>query len=271
MSAHATIRDRIRFEVVTDTTAGVCAAVAGGADRIELVSALAVGGVTPSPGFMRQAARCGVPVRAMIRPRPGDFSYDSDELDVMRHDIEAARAAGLGGVVFGANLASGELDIHALGRLSAHASALGLEAALHRSFDLAPDPIEALDAAISLGIATILTSGGAATAHEGVDALFRLVDHAAGRIEVLAGVGITAANVADIVALSGVGSVHASCALAPEATDGLVGRLRANQMLTDENAVTAIRKILDSIDNRHGAGGSNPAHEDGGDKYHVIC
>ena len=271
MSASATPRDRILFEVVTDTTAGVRAAVAGGADRIELVSALAVGGVTPSPGFMRQAARCGVPVRAMIRPRPGDFCYDGDELDVIRHDIEAARAAGLSGVVLGANLPSGELDLQALGRLCAHASALGLDTALHRSFDLAPDSLEALDAAISLGIATVLTSGGAATAREGTVSLRRMTAYAAGRIEILAGVGITAANVADIVTLSGVGGVHASCAVAPEAADGLVGRLRANQMLTDANAVTAVRKILDSIDNRHGAGGSNPAHEDGGDKHHVIC
>jgi copper homeostasis protein len=271
MPARATSRDRILFEVVTDTTAGVRAAVAGGADRIELVSALAVGGITPSPGFMRQAAHCGVPVRAMIRPRAGDFCYDGDELDVMRHDIEAARAAGLDGVVFGANLVSGELDLYALGRLCVHASALGLETALHRSFDLAPDPLEALDAAISLGIATVLTSGGANTAHDGIDALRRLVDHAADRIEVLAGVGVTATNVAEIVTSSGVGSVHASCVMAPDAADGLVGRLRANQMLTDANAVTAVRKILDSIDNRHGAGGSNPAQEDGGDKYHVIC
>lgn len=271
MPARAQPHDRILFEVVTDTTQGVRTAVAGGADRIELVAALAVGGVTPSPGSMRQAARCGVPVRAMIRPRPGDFCYDGDELDVMRHDIEAARSAGLSGVVFGANLPSGELDLNALNRLCAHASALGLETALHRSFDLAPDSLEALDAAISLGISTVLTSGGAATAREGTLALRRLAAYAAGRIEVLAGVGVTAANVADIVVLGGVRSVHASCAMPAEAADGLVGRLRANQMLTDANAVTAVRQTLDSIENHHGAGRGNPADEDGGDKFHVIC
>lgn len=262
---------RILFEVVTETTSGVRAAVAGGADRIELVSALAVGGVTPSPGAMRQAARCGIPVRAMIRPRPGDFCYDGDELDLMRHDIEAARAAGLAGVVFGANLPSGDLDLRALGRLCAHASALGLETALHRSFDLAPDPLEALDVAISLGIATVLTSGGAATAGDGVDVLHSLADHAAGRIEIMAGVGVSAANVADIVTLSGVASVHASCAAAPQGGDGLVGRLRANQMLTDANAVTAIRQTLDSIEKRRDAKGENPPSKDGGEQYHVIC
>ncbi len=262
---------RILFEVVTDTVAGVRAAAAGGADRIELVAALAVGGVTPSPGLMRMTARCGVPVRAMIRPRAGDFCYDADELDVMRHDIEAARSAGMAGIVFGANLASGELDVQALARLCAHAEGLGLETALHRSFDLAPDPIEALDAALSLGIKTVLTSGGAASAHDGVDGLRRLVAYAAGRIEILAGVGITPANVADIVALGGVTSVHASCAGPAPAAEGLVGRLRSHQMHTEANTVTAIRQTLDSTDNRRGKPGEDPASSDGGDKVHVIC
>jgi len=262
--------DRILFEVVTDTLMGVRAAVAGGADRIELVAALAVGGVTPSPGLMRLGARCGVPVRAMIRPRAGDFCYDADELDVMRHDIEAARIAGMAGVVFGANLASGALDVQALARLCAHAEGLGLETALHRSFDLAPDPVEALDAALSLGIKTVLTSGGGMSAHEGIETLRRLTQYAAGRIEVLAGVGITPANAADIVA-SGVTSVHASCAEAVPAAEGLVGRLRTHQMHTEANTVTAIRQILDSTDNRRGRSGRDPASSDGGDKVHVIC
>jgi copper homeostasis protein len=219
---------------------------------------------------MRVTARCGVPVRAMIRPRAGDFCYDSDELDVMRHDIEAARSAGMAGVVFGANLASGELDVQALARLCAHAEGLGLETALHRSFDLAPDPVEALDAAISLGIKTILTAGGAASAYEGIETLRRLTHYAAGRIEVLAGVGISPANVADIVA-SGVTSVHASCAAPAPAAEGLVGRLRTHQMHTEANTVIAIRHILESTDNRCGQTGKDPATSDGGDKVDVIC
>ena len=264
-------RDRILFEVVTDTVAGVRAAVAGGADRIELVAALAVGGVTPSPGLMRITGHCGVPVRAMIRPRAGDFCYDAEELDVMRHDIEAACASGMTGVVFGANLASGELDLKALAGLCLHAEGFGLETALHRSFDLAPDPIEALDAAISLGISTVLTSGGGMNAHEGVGGLRRLVDRAAGRIEVLAGVGISPANVADIVVLGGVRSVHASCTGPAPAGEGLVGRLRSHQMHTEANTVTEIRHILDSTHNLCGGAGEDSAASEGGDKVHVIC
>ena len=149
----------LRLEVVADTVDGVRAAVAGGADRIELVSALGVGGVTPSLGLMRAAAGCGIAVRAMIRPRPGDFTYSAAEIDLMRHDIDAARGAGLAGIVVGANLATGPLDAAMIETLVRHAA--GLEVAIHRSFDLAPDPAEAIDICVSLGLVTVLTSGGA--------------------------------------------------------------------------------------------------------------
>ena len=89
---------------------GFNAAIAGGADRIELCSSLAVGGLTPSPGFMALAAKTSQPSRAMIRPRVGDYVFSEDEIDVMRRDIDAVRAAGLAGVVIGASLASWHLD-----------------------------------------------------------------------------------------------------------------------------------------------------------------
>ncbi len=252
---------RIALEVVTDTAAGVRAAVAGGADRIELVSALGIGGVTPSPGLTRMAVETGCPIRVMIRPRGGDFTYDTDEIDLMCHDIAAAREAGAAGVVFGANQISGAFDEEALRVLCAEAAGWGLETALHRSFDLTPDPDEALDIAIELGVATILTSGGAKTAREGVAGLKRLMTRAAGRIEILAGIGVTADNVTDIVALSGVRSVHTSCSALVAAADGdddrtwLINRLRAGQAITSANAVTTMRNTLNSIDYVFGEGG----------------
>ncbi|HZQ40226.1 MAG TPA: copper homeostasis protein CutC, partial [Rhizomicrobium sp.] len=98
---------RILLEVCVDSPAGFNAAVEGGADRIELCSSLSVGGLTPSPGFMAFAAKTTRPSRAMIRPRVGSYIFSEDEIDLMRSDIDAARDAGLAGVVIGANLASG--------------------------------------------------------------------------------------------------------------------------------------------------------------------
>ncbi len=252
---------RILLEVVADTAAGVRAAVAGGADRIELVSALAIGGVTPSPGLTRMAVETGCPIRVMIRPRGGDFAYDTDEIDLMCQDIASAHEAGAQGVVFGANRVSGELDEEALRVLCAEAAGWGLDTAIHRSFDLAPDADEALDVAIELGVVTILTSGGAKSAREGVSALKRLVGRAAGRVEILAGIGITPENVTAIVDLSGVGSVHASCAMATATLAGdddrtwLLNRLRAGQAEMNANSVTAMRTALNSIDYLVGEGG----------------
>jgi copper homeostasis protein len=232
-----------------DTPAGLAAAVRGGADRIELCAALALSGLTPSPGLMALAADCGRPVYAMIRPRAGDFLYDAADLDLMRREIEAVRAAGLAGVVIGASGPTGALDEAVLAALVSQASGLGVT--LHRAFDLVPDPAVGLEAAIGLGLERILTSGGARTALEGAETLAALVAQARGRISIMAGSGVTAGNVATLVAQTGVPEVHASGRMtttigaggAREAALGFVdGALRD----TDEASVAALRRALES-------------------------
>ncbi len=185
------------------------AAIEGGAGRIELCSALELGGLTPSPGLMRLAARAPVPVYAMIRPRAGDFVFTTQEAEIMLADIEAAGAAGLAGVVLGASLVDGRLDEVLLARLQAQARGLG--STLHRAFDLVPDPLAALEAAVALGFERILTSGGAVTAPAGLDMLKRLHEAACGRIGIMPGSGVTPANVAALLAALPVAEVHSSC------------------------------------------------------------
>ena len=111
----------ILLEVCVDSVFGFKAAIAGGADRIELCSSLAVGGLTPSPGFIAFAAKSGTPSRVMIRPRVGDYVFSEDEIDVMRRDIDLVRAAGLSGVVIGASLPSWHLDEKAIAKCDADA------------------------------------------------------------------------------------------------------------------------------------------------------
>eukprot|EP01036_Dinobryon_divergens_P055490 gene55490-74084_t len=105
------------LEICVDDAEGLAAAIKGGADRIELCSSLGSGGLTPSFGFMQLAARAPIPVNALIRPRVGDFVFGDEDIDIMIADIEAARAAGLAGVVIGAAQASGTLDRPVLERL----------------------------------------------------------------------------------------------------------------------------------------------------------
>ncbi|BCP54499.1 copper homeostasis protein CutC [Kaistia sp. 32K] len=208
------------LEICVDTADGLEAAIRGGADRIELCSALSIGGLTPSPGLMRLAAKAGVPTYAMIRPREGDFVFSPGELDQMRRDIDAVRSAGLAGVVLGASQPRGKLDAEALFRLRSHAGDLG--ATLHRAFDLVADTGDALETAISLGFERILTSGGARSALDGLDALKSLVERAGDRISIMPGSGVRPANAADILRETGAREIHASCrtgiqTVAPEA------------------------------------------------------
>lgn len=198
----------MRLEVAVDDPAGLRAAVEGGADRIELCSALDVGGLTPSAGLMRLAAGCGLPVLAMIRPRSGGFCYDGDELSVMASDIAAARMTGLAGVVLGALTPELRLDLPAMEGLMRRAA--GLQVTLHRAFDLIDNWREAVDQAVALGVSRILTSGGALSAPEGVARLAEIMDHAGGRITILPGAGISADTIGALRGLP-LGEVHASC------------------------------------------------------------
>ncbi len=238
------------LEICVDALAGLDAAIVAGADRVELCSALALGGLTPSAGLMSAAARVDVPVRAMIRPRQGDFVYSAREVDLMCYDIDCVRQHGLEGVVIGANLASGELDESALSRLVGVAKNAGLRVTLHRAFDLVSAPLDALAFAVGLGIDAILTSGGAVTAARGVANIRALVQAADGRVEILAGSGISATNVAELVHKSGVRAIHASCGAESPVAPGKpveLGFIRPTQRLTDPNAVRALRHNINLI------------------------
>jgi copper homeostasis protein len=201
----------ITVEVCVGDGVGLAAAIKGGAQRIELCSALSVGGLTPSAGLMRLARASPVPVFPMLRPRAGSFVYDVDELDLIRRDIDAVAEAGLRGVVLGASKPSGELDASACEVLITQARGLGLAVTLHRAMDLTPDPVEAVDIAVALGAERVLTSGGARTAPEGVDTIAAMVARAAGRLSIMAGSGVSAANAAELVRRTGVREVHGSC------------------------------------------------------------
>lgn len=198
-----------KLEVCVDDAPGLLAAVEGGADRIELCSALSVGGLTPSPGLMALAAEAPVPVYAMIRPRVGSFVFGEDDLLQMENDIRTVAGFGLEGIVIGASLADGTLDRAALERLLSASD--GLPATLHRAIDLVPDIDEAVDLAISLGFERILTSGGEKSALAGLDRIAGMVVRAESRIAIMPGSGITVETVGPILSRLPDVDIHASC------------------------------------------------------------
>ena len=195
------------IEVCVESVEGALTAEAGGADRVELCADLVEGGITPSPGSMRLAVeRLGIPTMVMIRPRGGDFVYSAVERQVMLADIEAARDAGVHGVVFGVLRPDGTLDKDAMRELVRAAGPL--EVTCHRAFDMTVHPRRALDELIEIGVERVLTSGQEATAVRGTALLRELVERGADRIIVMPGGGIAPDGIGPLVASTGCREVH---------------------------------------------------------------
>ncbi|MEO0476382.1 MAG: copper homeostasis protein CutC [Planctomycetota bacterium] len=202
------------LEVCVDSLASARIAAEYGAARIELNSALELGGLTPSVGLVEQVVACLGPLRcqviAMVRPRPGGFAYNGDELTVMQRDIDHLVNAGVDGIALGVLASDSSVDVSANRNLFKPIAAAGKDLVFHRAFDLTPDPIASLDCLIELGFTRVLTSGQAPTAMEGAAVIRRLIEHAQGRIEVLPGSGVTTANVATLLNATGCKQVHAT-------------------------------------------------------------
>jgi copper homeostasis protein len=194
-------------EVCVDSVAGVRAAKAAGADRVELCSNLLEGGTTPSCGMIGQARMiAGIALNVMIRPRGGDFLFDDDEFAIMEADIDAAKAQNADGVVLGLLTTDGAIDEVRMHDLIARARPMSVT--FHRAFDMTPDPFEALETLVGLGVQRVLTSGQEMTVLEGLPLIGELVRRAGRRIIVMPGGGITARNADRIVAAAKPQEIH---------------------------------------------------------------
>ena len=239
---------RLQLEIAAGSLASALAAQAGGADRVELCENLGEGGCTPSHGTLAAAReRLRIPLYVLVRPRGGDFCYDEAEREVMLRDIALCVRLGCDGVVIGALDADGEVDRDTCQALVAAAGGLGVT--FHRAIDVCAEPARALESAIALGCERVLTSGAHADALAGADNIAARVAQAQGRIAVMAGAGIDAGNVGQIVRRTGVGAVHASArALRPTMAHarwlpGLSGEVAQ----TDASRVRALREALDAL------------------------
>ena len=185
------------LEVCVDSYASAMAAIAGGADRLELCSALSVGGLTPSAALLAQIRMVSkIPIRCLMRPRGGDFLFPREEGAQMAMEMAALRAAGADGFVIGCLTPEGELDGAAMELLLNAAAGLGLT--LHRCIDVSRDLTKTYRDAANLGFDTVLTSGGAGNCVAGIDTISQLLvlrDRENGP-EVLIGAGVNAKVIA---------------------------------------------------------------------------
>ena len=244
------------LEICVDSLASARAAIAGGAHRLELCSALLAGGLTPFEGLLRQIkAESNIPIRCLMRPRPGDFLYTQEELELLQLQILQLKVAGADGFVIGCLTADGDLDMDAMKPLVASCGDKGIT--LHRCIDVSRDIEKTYHDAGELGIDTVLTSGGAASCSLGRETLERLIAlrDATGGPEILIGAGVNATVIRDFrqnipgaraFHMSGKAELESRMNFRREGVPmGLPGLDEWHIQQTDPTAVTAARMAMD--------------------------
>lgn len=202
-------RRRFFLEVAITSVEDAQVAESSGADRLELNAALSLGGLTPSLGALievRQATR--LPLIVMLRPRPSAFCYSPMEFRVLMRDLDLLLSHGADGIAFGILNEDATVDRMRCSEVVRQAGDHSV--VFHRAFDLTPEPMQALEVLVDLGIRRVMTSGQQHTALEGASQIATLVRVAAGRMEILPAGGITASNVVELFRRTSCNQVHGS-------------------------------------------------------------
>ena len=243
------------LEVCVDSTASALAAKRGGADQLELCADLIIGGTTPSPALLRQVkAETGLPVRALIRPRFGDFCYTDHEFEIIRNEVRMFRKLGAEGVVIGILRPDGTLNMEEMEKLMEDAGDMSVT--LHRAFDVCRNPYETFEQAKRLGISTILTSGQKNSCVAGKELLRELVAMEKGEITVQIGSGVDAAAIRELQPYTGAHAFHMTGKVVLESSMqyrkegvnmGLPSLSEFEIFRTDAEKIREARKILEEL------------------------
>ncbi|WP_214855422.1 MULTISPECIES: copper homeostasis protein CutC [unclassified Exiguobacterium] len=200
------------LEIIASTVEEAVAAEQAGADRIELVSALSEGGLTPSYGLIRQVvSTVEIPVHVLVRPHSKSFVYSKSDEETIITDIDLIRELGAAGIVVGSLTADGRVDEGFLGRIIKHKGELSLT--FHRAIDSSRDILEAAEVLADFPeVDRILTSGGQATALEGKETIARLIADYPDLI-ILPGSGITLENAEALLEATKASELHVGSAV----------------------------------------------------------
>nr|WP_276926270.1 copper homeostasis protein CutC [Faecalibaculum rodentium] len=246
----------IKIEVCAGGYADCVAAKQGGADRVELNGAFALGGLTPTVPVLKKVKHdTGLEVIAMVRPRAGGFCYDADEKEIMFTEAENLLENGADGLAFGFLNADGSVDLVNTRKMVELIHRHRGTAVFHRAIDVTPDIDAAIQMLMDLGVDRVLTSGQKAKALNGVDVIAELQKKYGDRIQILPGSGINAGNAAEILEKTGVNQLHASCrGYRPDPTtmgeDVSYAYLPAphegDYDVADEEAVCSLRRAADT-------------------------
>jgi copper homeostasis protein len=233
------------LEVCTSNYQSAHNAQEAGADRIELCSELAVGGITPSFGLLKEVlGTLDIQVFVLIRPRSGDFTYSEIEFEIMKKDIQLSKDLGAAGIVSGVLKADNTIDLSRTKELVDHSRPLPFT--FHRAFDWIPDPVKAIQQLIDLGVDRVLTSGQAANSQSGIDLLIILKNTAQGKIRILPGGGINASN-AKLFKRHGFSEIHASAWTSKGTIDTPRISMNSAELLSDDHIFYSDKSKLQAI------------------------
>lgn len=200
------------IEICCGSYEDALAAYHGGAKRVELNSALYLGGLTPSLGeLILTKKNTDLKVITMVRPRGAGFCYNEAEFETMKTDAELMLENGADGIAFGCLDKNGNIDEAQTKEMTAIIKKHHGEAVFHRAFDCVSDPYGSMEKLIAIGIDRILTSGLKAKAMQGLELIRELQKRYGDKMEILAGSGINASNAKEIMDKTGISQVHSSC------------------------------------------------------------
>lgn len=241
------------LEACVDSAESAVEAVKGGADRLELCANLVIGGTTPEQALYEKVRELtDTRIHVLIRPRYGDFLYTEQEFAIIVRSVALYRELGADGIVIGCLLPDGSLDMERMKVLREAAGTMSIT--LHRAFDMCSAPYEALEQAKDLGIQTILTSGQRSCCVEGRDLIAGLVKKSGGQVDIMAGGGVDASVIRQMISATGVSSYHMSGKTVldsamvyrkKEVSMGVPGLGEYEIFRTDQEKIRAARQVLD--------------------------
>lgn len=197
------------LEIIATCVDDAITAEQNGADRLELITAITEGGLTPGIGLVEEVVKAvQIPVHVMVRPHSRSFVYSTHDIATMTAEVKAIRKAGAAGVVLGMLTPDGKIDEVSLANMLEWTGSM--QVTFHRAFDELEEQFEGLRTLLKYpSVTRVLTSGGPQPAPQAIPRIRELVEQTKGsELKILAGNGLKWEIIREFIDQTGVSEVH---------------------------------------------------------------